>query len=53
LAGLVTWQAEHLPDDADPVMNPEMKNLLASSLAQTRRMLDRWDQHMAEMGAAL
>jgi hypothetical protein len=53
LAGLVTWQAEHLPDDADPVMNPEMKNLLASSLAQTRRMLDRWDQHMGEMGAAL
>ena len=53
LAGLVAWQAEHLPGDADPAMNMEMQDLLASSLAQTRRMLDQWDRHMAEMGAAL
>jgi len=49
LADLVTWHATHLPGDADPAM----EDLLASSLAQTRRMLDRWDQHMAEMGAVL
>ncbi len=56
LADLVAWQAEHLPGDADPAMNVdmnvEMKDLLASSLAQTRHMLDGWDQHMAEMGVA-
>ncbi len=44
LADLVAWQAAHLPDGADPV--------LMGALAQTRRMLDRWDQHIAEMGAA-
>ncbi len=49
LADLVTWHASHLPDDADPAM----KDLLAPPLAQTRHMLDRWDQHMADMGAAL
>ena len=48
LADLVTWHAAHLPEDADPAM----EDLLTSSLAQTRRMLDQWDQHMAEMGAA-
>jgi hypothetical protein len=48
LADLVTWHAAHLPDDADPAV----KDLLASSLAQTRHMLDQWDQHMAEMRAA-
>ncbi len=53
LADLVAWQTEHLPGDADPAINTEMRDLLASSLAQTRHMLDRWDQHMAEMGAAL
>jgi hypothetical protein len=52
LAGLVTWHAAHL-SDADLAMNVEMKDLLASSLALTRRMLDQWDQHMAELGAAL
>jgi hypothetical protein len=52
LADLVTWHAAHL-SDADLAMNVEMKDLLASSLAQTRHMLDQWDQHMAEMGAAL
>jgi hypothetical protein len=49
LADLVTWHAAHLPDDADPAV----KDSLASSLAQTHHMLDQWDQHMAEMGAAL
>ncbi len=49
LADLVAWQAAHLPGGADPAM----EDLLASSLAQTRRMLDRWDRHMAEMGAVL
>ncbi len=44
LADLVAWQAAHLPDDADPV--------LKDAPAQTRHMLDRWDQHIAEMGAA-
>ncbi len=53
LADLVAWQTEHLPGDADQAINTEMRDLLASSLAQTRHMLDRWDQHMAEMGAAL
>ena len=49
LADLVTWHASNLPADADPAMTDS----LASSLAQTRRMLDQWDQHMAEMGAVL
>ncbi len=57
LADLVAWQTEHLPGDADPAMkldmSIEMRDLLVSSQAQTRHMLDRWDQHMAEMGAAL
>ncbi len=48
LADLVAWHASHLPDDADPAI----KDSLASSLAQTRHMLDRWDQHLAEMGVA-
>ncbi len=56
LADLVAWQTEHLPGDADRAlnidMNTETKDLLASSLAQTRHMLDGWDQHMAEMGVA-
>ena len=48
LADLIAWHETHLPDGADPAM----EDLLASSLAQTRRMLDQWDRHMAEMGAA-
>ena len=48
LADLIAWHEAHLPDGADPAM----EDLLASSLTQTRRMLDQWDRHMAEMGAA-
>jgi hypothetical protein len=48
LADLVAWHEAHPPGGADPAM----EGLLASSLAQTRRMLDQWDRHMAEMGAA-
>ncbi len=49
LAALVAWQAAHMPGGADPAL----EDLLASSLAQTRRMLDQWDRHMAEMGVVL
>jgi hypothetical protein len=49
LADLVAWYEAHLPGDADQAM----EGLLTPSLAQTHRMLDQWDRHMAEMGAAL
>jgi len=49
LADLVAWHEAHLPGSADPAM----EDLLVTSLAQTRRMLDQWDRHMAEMGAVL
>jgi len=49
LADLIAWHEAHLPGGADPAM----EDLLASSLAQTRHMLDQWDRHMAEMGAVL
>ena len=48
LADLVAWHEAHLPGGADLAT----EDLLASSLAQTRHMVDQWDQHMAEMGAA-
>ena len=49
LAGLVAWHAAHLPVGGD---DPATEDLLAPLLAQTRHMLDRWDQHLADMGAA-
>ena len=48
LADLVAWHEAHLPGGADL----DTEDLLVSSLAQTRHMVDQWDQHMAEMGAA-
>ncbi len=50
LADLVAWQTAYLPDDADPAMKA-IRDSLESSIAQTRAMHDRWDQHLAEMGA--
>ena len=48
LAGLVAWHAAHLPAGGDLTT----EDLLASLSAQTRHMLDQWDQHVADMGAA-
>jgi hypothetical protein len=50
LADLAVFYDEHLPADQ---LDPGDRDWLASLSAQTRRMLDEWDQHMREIKATL